>query len=54
MNLFTPAETAANYAAAGVVKTQYAAVKLLRNAADGAAALSTRTRSASSAGDASV
>ena len=29
MNLFTPAETAANYAAAGVVKTQYAAVKLL-------------------------
>ena len=29
MNLFTPAETAANYAAAGVAKTQYAAVKLL-------------------------
>ena len=29
MNLFTPAETAANYAAAGEVKTQYAAVKLL-------------------------
>ena len=29
MNLFTPAETAANYAAAGVVKTRYSALKLL-------------------------
>lgn len=29
MNLFTPAETASNYAAAGVVKTRYSALKLL-------------------------